>query len=65
MTLVDLPSLPAVQELLRQEASALRVRWEASSAEELEAAIAQYKAALAQVLDEFKRLGERRGRHQF
>lgn len=60
MTIIaDLPHLPGVQALLQAEASALRAQWEAQDAQQLEAVIQQYKVALAQVLDECRRLGER------
>lgn len=56
---MDLQSLPpAARELLQTDAAALRERWEAcQDAAALEAAIRQYKEALAAVLEECRRLG--------
>ena len=49
-----------VQQLLQAEAAAeRRARWEASDAQTLELEIAKYKQALAGVLGELNRLGER------
>ena len=57
--------LPLVQQLLQAEAAAeRRARWEACDAQSLELEIAKYKQALAGVLDELNRLGERRRRHR-
>jgi len=61
LLLDQLPGLPAVQELLALETSALRARWEASDADALEREIDKYKGALSQVLEELKRLGGRPG----
>lgn len=61
--LMDLQSLPpAARELLQSDAAALRQRWEAcQDAAVLEAAIQQYKEALAVVLHECRRLGASEG----
>lgn len=59
LLLDQLPGLPAVQELLALEFSALRARWEALGADALEEEIEKYKGALEQVLEELKRLGGR------
>ncbi|KAL4457611.1 hypothetical protein ABPG75_012476 [Micractinium tetrahymenae] len=55
--LLDLPGLPAVQELVGAPVGDLRDRWAALDAEQLEAEIQKYKAALSQVLEGLKRLG--------
>lgn len=57
--LLDLPAgLEAARELLAAEPADLRAKAEACNAAELEAIIAQYKAALTQVLDAGRALGE-------
>lgn len=58
MLQLELPGLPAVQELVGAPAGELRARWEALDVEQLEAEIQKYKGALSQVLEELKRLGE-------
>ena len=60
--LLDLPEgLEAARELLAVEPATLRAKVEACNEAELEAIIAQYKAALSQVLDAGRALGEARG----
>jgi hypothetical protein len=56
--ILDLPGLPQVQNLLSAEGPALRARWAAANADELEQEIEKYKLALSEVLGELRRLGE-------
>lgn len=55
---IDLPQLPAVQQLLAAEPAALRAAWEASDAVALEAEIHKYKTALSDVYAELRKLGK-------
>lgn len=58
MSLMELPDLPVVQELVGAPAGELRARWEALDAGKLEDEIQKYKRALFQVLEELKRIGK-------
>lgn len=55
--------LPLVRQLLALDARGQKERWEGLSVQELEAEIDTYKAALQEVVDEFRRLGEAHTRH--
>lgn len=50
-------ALPLVQQLLQLESRGQKERWEGLGEDDLEAEIATYKAALQEVVDEFRRLG--------